>query len=69
VTAEDTQEAHATSDTERTVLQRFPAGGPFGSWPAENYAAQQREQGTAARVVMDLGTDDFLVIDGHSTDS
>ena len=33
---------------DRTVLERFPAGGPRGSWPAE--------------VVMDLTTDTFLVI-------
>jgi hypothetical protein len=47
----------------RTVLERFPAGGPRGSWPAEEYAAAQRAQGTTdAQVVMDLGSDQFLVI-------
>ncbi|MFJ3513138.1 hypothetical protein [Streptomyces luteogriseus] len=46
----------------RTVLERFPAGGPRGSWPADEYAAQQRNQGHPARVVMDLPSDDFLVI-------
>jgi hypothetical protein len=47
----------------RTVLERFPAGGPRGSWPADEYAAaQQRDQGQPARVVMDLRTDSFLVI-------
>ncbi|MEU2800912.1 hypothetical protein [Streptomyces sp. NPDC007117] len=47
----------------RTVLERFPAGALRGSWPAEEYAAAQRAQGTTdARVVMDLATDQFLVI-------
>lgn len=46
----------------RTVLERFPAGGPRGSWPADEYAAQQRLQGRPAQVVMDLPSDDFLVI-------
>lgn len=46
----------------RTVLERFPAGGPRGSWPAEEYAAAQRAQGTDAQVVMDLGSDQFLVV-------
>ncbi|MEU0219940.1 hypothetical protein ABZ281_34860 [Streptomyces sp. NPDC006265] len=52
----------ATTEQTRTVLERFPAGGPRGSWPAEEYAAVQRAQGTDARVVMDLGSDQFLVI-------
>ncbi|MER7056756.1 hypothetical protein [Streptomyces sp. NPDC000351] len=47
---------------QRTVLERFPAGGPRGSWPADEYAARQRAQGQHARVVMDLRTDQFLVI-------
>lgn len=47
---------------QRTVLERFPAGGPRGSWPAEEYAAAQRAQGTDAQVVMDLATDQFLVV-------
>ncbi|MER5509356.1 hypothetical protein ABT052_29065 [Streptomyces sp. NPDC002766] len=47
----------------RTVLERFPAGGPRGSWPAEEYAAVQRAQGRPdAQVVMDLPGDQFLVI-------
>ncbi len=46
----------------RTVLERFPAGGPRGSWPADEYAAQQQAKGQPARVVMDLPSDDFLVI-------
>ncbi|MFC7818710.1 hypothetical protein ACFUTR_29225 [Streptomyces sp. NPDC057367] len=51
-----------TTEQPRTVLERFPAGAPRGSWPAEEFAAAQREQGTNARVVMDLGSDQFLVI-------
>ncbi|MFI8308471.1 hypothetical protein ACIF80_34755 [Streptomyces sp. NPDC085927] len=48
---------------QRTVLERFPVGHPRGSWPADEYAAAQRAQGTPdARVVMDLATDQFLVI-------
>ncbi|WP_437044263.1 hypothetical protein [Streptomyces sp. enrichment culture] len=47
---------------QRTVLERFPAGSPRGSWPAEEYAAAQRAQGTDAQVVMDLASDQFLVI-------
>ncbi|WP_432171159.1 hypothetical protein [Streptomyces sp. 1222.5] len=51
-----------TSTQDRTVLERFPAGGPRGSWPAEEYAAAQRAQGTNAQVVMDLPSDPFLVV-------
>ncbi|MBA2812056.1 hypothetical protein E0500_033255 [Streptomyces sp. KM273126] len=46
----------------RTVLGRFPAGGPRGSWPAEEFAQARRLEGQAAEVVMDLATDTFLVI-------
>jgi hypothetical protein len=46
----------------RTVLERFPAGGPRGSWPAEEFAQACRLRGQAAEVVMDLSTDAFLVI-------
>jgi len=46
----------------RTVLERFPAGGPRGSWPAEEFAQACRMEGKAAEVVMDLATDTFLVI-------
>ncbi|WAZ21007.1 hypothetical protein STRCI_002160 [Streptomyces cinnabarinus] len=46
----------------RTVLERFPAGGPRGSWPAEEFAQARRREGLAAEVVMDLATDAFLVI-------
>ncbi|MCX2927954.1 MULTISPECIES: hypothetical protein [unclassified Streptomyces] len=56
-----------TSPQARTVLERFPAGGPRGSWPAEEYAASQRAQGTNAQVVMDLRTDQFLVVTDTTT--
>jgi hypothetical protein len=46
----------------RTVLERFPAGGPRGSWPAEEFAAARRSEGVAAEVVMDLEEDAFLVV-------
>ncbi|MFJ4569007.1 hypothetical protein ACIP4U_36215 [Streptomyces caelestis] len=47
---------------QRTILERFPAGSPRGSWPAEEYAAAKRAQGTDAQVVMDLSSDQFLVV-------
>jgi len=47
--------------TATRVLERFPAGGPRGSWPAEEYAAARRNEGINATVVMDLTTDTFLV--------
>lgn len=46
----------------RKVLERFPAGGPRGSWPAEEFAAARRCEGMAAEVVMDLEQDAFLVV-------
>jgi len=46
----------------RTVLERFPAGGPRGSWPAEEFAAARRLEGIHAQVVMDLATDSFLIV-------
>ncbi|MEV7676077.1 hypothetical protein ACWDNT_26720 [Streptomyces sp. NPDC000963] len=46
----------------RTVLERFPAGGPRGSWPAEEFAGARRNEGVPARVVMDLESDAFLVV-------
>ncbi|WP_460061294.1 hypothetical protein [Streptomyces sp. YKOK-I1] len=45
-----------------TVLERFPAGAPRGSWPAEEYAARLRAEGRPATVVMDLKSDAFLVV-------
>jgi hypothetical protein len=44
------------------VLERFPAGSPRGSWPAEEYAARCRAEGEPATVVMDLESDAFLVV-------
>ncbi|GGU66137.1 hypothetical protein [Streptomyces lavendofoliae] len=35
---------------------------PPQSWPADEYAAAQRVRGIATRVVMDLGSDQFLVV-------
>ncbi|GAA2295886.1 hypothetical protein GCM10010431_12860 [Streptomyces kunmingensis] len=52
-------------DMRTTVLRRFPAGAPRGSWPAEEYAARLRAQGRSARVVMDLDSDAFLVVAGE----
>ncbi|GGT93463.1 MULTISPECIES: hypothetical protein [Streptomyces] len=46
----------------RTVLEQFPAGGPRGSWPAEEFASARRDEGLPAEVVMDLESDAFLVI-------
>jgi hypothetical protein len=48
--------------SERQILADFPAGNPRGSWPAEERAAELREQGQPARVVMDLPSDRFLVV-------
>ena len=48
--------------TARTVLADFPAGAPRGSWPAEEFAAERREEGVPAMVVMDLDSDAFLVV-------
>lgn len=52
----------AVSTPNRTILERFPAGGPRGSWPAEQFAHDRRMAGQPAEVVMDLHTDTFLVI-------
>ncbi|MEV4945644.1 hypothetical protein [Streptomyces sp. NPDC053755] len=46
----------------RTVLEKFPAGGPRGSWPAEEFASARRDEGLPAEVIMDLESDAFLVI-------
>jgi hypothetical protein len=46
----------------REILADFPAGGPRGSWPAEEKAAELRSQGQSATVVMDLPSDTFLVV-------
>jgi hypothetical protein len=46
----------------REVLERFPAGAPRGSWPAEEFAEQRRLEGQPAEVVMVLDEDAFLVV-------
>lgn len=46
----------------RRILERFSAGGPRGSWPAEEFARDRRREGIPADVVMDLATDSYLVI-------
>lgn len=46
----------------REILDEFPAGGPRGSWPAEERAAELRDQGQPATVVMDLASDTFRVV-------
>lgn len=46
----------------REVLADFPAGGPRGSWPAEEKAAELTAAGTPATVVMSLDEDAFLVV-------
>ncbi|MGW0669762.1 hypothetical protein [Streptomyces sp. NPDC002746] len=56
-----------TATAPRTVLARFPAGHPRGSWPADDYAAAQRAQGIDAHVVMDLATDQLLVVTDTTT--
>lgn len=48
--------------TAHTILAEFPAGGPRGSWPAEEKAAELTAQGQPATVRMDLGSDRFLVV-------
>ncbi|MGW5426855.1 hypothetical protein ACWET9_06460 [Streptomyces sp. NPDC004059] len=47
---------------QRIVLHRVQAGNPRGSWPAEEFAQQQRRDGVPAEVVMDLKSDSYLVI-------
>jgi hypothetical protein len=53
----------------RTVLAEFPAGAPRGSWPAEEFAAEQRRQGQPATVRQDIRTDRFLVVVPQGGDS
>lgn len=49
------------SKPQRRVLAKFPAGGPRGSWPAEEFAHQRRREGLPADVGMDLASDSYLV--------
>jgi hypothetical protein len=48
--------------TARLVLADFPAGGPRGSWPAEEKAQQLRDSGQPVVVRMDLAGDRFIVV-------
>jgi hypothetical protein len=50
-----------TQTAESAVLERFPAGAPRGSWPAEEFAAARRLEGLNVTVVMNLATDTFDV--------
>jgi len=50
------------SHVRRRILAEVPAGNPRGSWPAEEFAAEQRAAGVPAEVVMDLAGDRFLVV-------
>jgi hypothetical protein len=47
---------------ETTVLETFPAGSPYGSWPADAFTAARRNEGQPGEVVMDLPTDSFHVV-------
>lgn len=55
-------EAASFTRPPRTVLFRTPAGGPRGSWPADDFARDRRAEGVPAEVVMSLRDDAFLVI-------
>jgi hypothetical protein len=59
--ATDVQHCTTTASTGR-VLESFPAGSPYGSWPAEEFAAARRNEGQPGEVVMDLPTDSFHVV-------
>lgn len=53
----------------REILERFPAGGPRGSWPAEEFAAARRREGIPVAVVMSLPDDAFLVVRERTRDA
>jgi hypothetical protein len=46
----------------REVFDSFPAGGPYGSWPADEKAAELTASGTPATVRMDIDSDRFIVV-------
>ena len=46
----------------RAILAEFPAGGPRGSWPAEERAHELTEAGTPATVRQDIKRDVFIVV-------
>jgi hypothetical protein len=60
-TAHPDDNVHQVAEPTNRILETFPAGGPRGSWPAEEFAAARRAEGINATVVMDLTTDTFLV--------
>lgn len=60
--ADEAAHAAASYVRPRRVLERFPAGGPRGSWPADRFAADRRREGIPAEVVMSMRDDAFLVI-------
>ncbi|MEU4955798.1 hypothetical protein, partial [Streptomyces lavendulae] len=51
-----------TPAAEPPITPEPPFTGQTRSWPADEYAATQRAQGRDAHVVMDLTTDEFLVV-------
>lgn len=62
--ASTTRTAHPddnVTEVSHTLLERFPAGAPRGSWPAEEFAAARRAEGLNVTVVMNLATDSFDV--------
>ncbi|MFD1277326.1 hypothetical protein [Streptomyces kaempferi] len=59
---QDRTRSTSTIPEATNIIERFPAGSPYGSWPAEEYAAARRAEGQSATVVMDLATDSFHVI-------
>jgi hypothetical protein len=46
----------------RRILAEYPAGGPRGSWPAEEKAAELTAQGQPATVRQDIARDVFIVV-------
>jgi hypothetical protein len=54
---------HQAAPSSATVLERFPASHPRGSWPAEEFAAARRAEGAPATVVMNLANDTFDVVE------
>ncbi|WP_327713223.1 hypothetical protein OG912_38535 (plasmid) [Streptomyces sp. NBC_00464] len=57
----------AALPAQRTLLERLAAGHPRGSWPAAEYAAAQRDQGRDAHLVMDLATNQLLLVTDTTT--
>lgn len=51
-----------STDNPSRVLAAFPAGHPRGQYPAQERADEYIESGTPATVVMDIRTDEYLVV-------